>query len=455
MQDAVIIGAGQAGPPLAARLAAAGQLVTLIEKRRLGGTCVNDGCIPTKTLVASARAAWVARSAAEWGVVVDGDVRIDMTRVKARKDAVVQSSLDGLDRWLGAMPGLTLRTGQARFVGRDAVEVDGERIAARRFFINTGARSIIPDVPGLREVALTHVEMMDIDVLPEHLVVIGSSFIALEFAQMYRRFGSRVTLIARGDRILSREDEDVAREIAKVLAGEGVDIRARTRLVRAERRGTGIRLHLERDGIPETLDASSVLVATGRVPNSDELGLERCGVSVDDHGYIVVDDRLQTSVAGIWALGDVNGRGAFTHTSYNDFEVVAANLLDNAERSIADRPFIAGLYVDPPLGRVGWSEREARASGRPILKGMRMMTRVGRARERGETAGFIKILVDAETQRIVGASILGIEADEAIHAIAATMSAQAPYSRLRDAVFAHPTVSELIPTVLGELQPLV
>ena len=449
--DDVIIGAGQAGPFLAARLADSGRRVALVEKRRLGGTCVNDGCIPTKTLVASARAAYVAREAGRWGVVIGGEVSVDLKKVKARKDAVVQESRDGLQSWLGGTKNLTLISGHARFVSPTELEVDGRRLRAQRFFLNTGARPILPPTPGLAEVALTNTEMMELDSLPEHLAIIGASFIALEFAQMYRRFGSRVTVLARGPRLLPREDEDAAEVVAKVFAREGISVRTKTEVASVTKTGAGARLALSSG---EVLEASHVLVAIGRQPNSDQLGLDAAGVSKDAHGNITVDDQLRTNVPHIYALGDVNGRGAFTHTSYNDFEVVAANLLDGASRTIKDRLFIAGVYVDPPLGRVGMSEREARASGRPVLKGFRPMTRVGRARERGETDGFIKVLVDAETKRIVGASILGIEGDEAIHSIAAVMTAGAPYTVLQQAVFAHPTVSELIPTVLGSLAPL-
>jgi pyruvate/2-oxoglutarate dehydrogenase complex dihydrolipoamide dehydrogenase (E3) component len=447
----VVVGAGQSGPFLAARLAEAGRRVALIEKRRLGGTCVNDGCIPTKTLVASARAAWMVREAHRWGVVVPPGARVELAQVKARKDEVVQASLDSLDTWLRGTAGLTLIDGHARFLSPTEIEVGDRRLTAERFFLNTGARAIVPPTPGLAEVALTNTEMMDLIVLPEHLVVVGGGVVAVEFAQMYRRFGSRVTMLLRGHGLLSREDEDVAAVVTEVLTREGIAIRTGAEVRQVARTTTGARLTLAGG---EAIEATHVLVATGRAPSSDHLGLDAAGVVTDERGYVTVDGRLRTNVAHIYALGDVNGRGAFTHTSYNDFEVVAANLLDGASRSIDDRIFIAGIYVDPPLGRVGMTEREARASGRRVLRGLRPMTRVGRAKERGETDGFIKILVDADSRLILGAAILGIEGDEAVHVIAAAMTARAPYTVLREAVFAHPTVSELIPTVLGGLEPL-
>ncbi len=453
MQDAVIIGAGQAGPFLAARLAGAGQKVTLVDKRALGGTCVNDGCTPTKTLVASARIAYTAREAARWGVVV-GDVRVDMKAVRARKDTVVAASRDGLDAWLGSMPGLTLVRDAARFVSPNAVEAGGRRIEGKRFFINTGAHPVVPAAPGLEEVCLTNEDVMDLDEAPEHLVVVGSSFVALEFAQIYRRFGSRVTVLARSGRVLTHEDEAVADVVTEVFVREGIEVRTGATVARAEKTAAGVRVHVARGGVIEPLDASHVLVAAGRAPNTAGLGLEAAGVTVDAAGYIPVNDVLQTNVEHIWALGDVNRRGAFTHTSYNDYEVAAANLLDGAHRSVASRIPVSCMFVDPPLGRVGMSEREARASGKKILKGLRPMTRVSRASERGETDGFLQILVDAETSKIVGATLLGVEADEAVHVIAAFMATGAPYTVLQQTVLSHPTVSELIPTVLGELEPL-
>lgn len=465
--DDVIIGAGQSGPFLAERLAKSGRRVALIERRALGGTCVNDGCIPTKTLVASARAAWVARNAARWGVQLQGEVKVDMAKVKARKDAVVAESQRSLARWLGGTEHLTLIDGHARFVAPDAVEVGGERITGSRFFLNTGARVLVPPITGLAEVPyLTNTSIMDVDTLPSHLIILGGSYIGLEFAQMYRRFGSEVTVIERSDRLIGREDPEVSAEIRAALEEEGVAIRLESQVARvasAEARegasqggskgGSQGELRIELAG-GESLRGSHLLLAIGRTPNSHDLGLDAAGVATDSRGYITVDDHLRTSQPHIWALGDVNGRGAFTHTSYDDFQIVAANLLDGADRRLGHRLPIYGLYVDPPLGRCGMNEAEARASGRRVLVGKREMSRVGRARERGETRGFIKIMVDADTRRILGAAILGIEGDEAIHGIVDVMYADAPYTVLQEAVHAHPTVSELIPTVLGELRPL-
>lgn len=447
--DAIVIGAGQSGPPLAARLAGAGQKVALVERRRLGGTCVNDGCIPTKTLIASARAAWVAREAERFGVRIDGGVSVDMKKVKARKDAVVKESLDGLDQWLRATQNLTLVSGHARFESPTTVRVGDDVLEADKFFLDVGGRAIVPDVfSGVRH--WTNSSMMDVDFVPEHLVVVGGSYVGLEFAQMYRRFGSRVTVIEHGPRLISREDEDVSDAILKILEGEGIEVHLAAKVLEA-REASG-RVTLRTTG--PTIEGCHVLLAVGRLPNTHDLGLEHAGVRTDARGYIQVDDQLVTSTRNIWALGDVNGRGAFTHTSYNDYEIVAANLLDNDLRRVTDRFTIYALFTDPPLGRVGMTEREAKATGRPVLVGRRPMTRVGRARERGETQGFIKILVDAETKQILGGAILGIEGDEVIHVLADVMYAKAPYTVISRAVHLHPTVSELLPTTLQSLEPI-
>ncbi len=447
--DAIVIGAGQSGPFLAVKLAAAGRSVALIERRGLGGTCVNDGCIPTKTLVASARAAWVARNAERFGVVLGGPVSVDMKRVKARKDAVVQDSRDSLASWIASTKNLRLIEGHARFEGPTSVRVGDELLEADQIFVNVGARAIVPALfAGVPH--LTNSSMMDVDFVPEHLIVVGGSYIALEFAQMYRRFGSRVTVIERGPRLAAREDEDVSREIQHILELEEIDIRTGTSVLSAESRGGGVVLQTSGGEIA----GSHLLVATGRAPNTGDLGLDRAGIKTDEHGYILVDDELRTSNPQVYATGDVNGRGAFTHTSYNDFEILAENLLEQGTRRVSDRLPIYGLYTDPPLGRVGMNEREVRASGRRVLVGKRPMTRVGRAHERGETHGFIKIFVDADSKEILGAAILGIEGDEAIHCLADVMYAGAPYTVISRAVHAHPTVSELIPTTLQDLKPL-
>jgi pyruvate/2-oxoglutarate dehydrogenase complex dihydrolipoamide dehydrogenase (E3) component len=451
--DAVIVGAGQSGPSLAVKLAETGQKVALVERRGLGGTCVNDGCIPTKTLIASARAAWVAREAARFGVVIGGrgagvKVSVDMKRVKARKDEVVQESRDSLASWIAGTKGLELIEGHARFVGPRRLDVGSSVLVADRIFLNVGARALVPEIAGLRDAPfLTNHSMMDLDTLPEHLVVLGGSYVALEFAQMYRRFGSEVTILERGSRIASREDEDVSAEIARVLQREGITIHTG---VQASAITPGLTVHFG----DRSVSGSHLLVAVGRVPNTDDLGLREAGIDTDERGYIRVDDELRTSAEGIWAIGDCNGRGAFTHTSYNDYEVVASNVTGGEKRSIRDRIPIYALYVDPPLGRVGMNEKEALASGANVLVAKRPMTRVGRARERSETDGFIKVLVDGDSKRILGAAILGIEGDEVVHTIAAVMYAKAPYTLITHAVHAHPTVSELLPTTLESLAPL-
>lgn len=447
--DAVVIGAGQSGPSLAVRLANAGRKVALVERRGLGGTCVNDGCIPTKTLIASARAAWVAREAARFGVRIEGAVSVDMKAVKARKDAVVQESRDGLRAWTSGTENLSVIHGQARFEGPNVVRVGDDLLEAKQIFINVGGRAVVPDVLA-RVPHLTNASMMDVDFLPDHLVVVGGSYVGLEFAQMYRRFGSRVTVVEQGPRLIAREDPDVSAEVQRILELEGIAVHTSTTVLEAS--GKAGDLVLRTSG--PTIAGSHVLCAIGRTPNTHDLGLDRAGVRVDARGYIEVDDELRTSVPHIWAIGDVNGRGAFTHTSYNDYEIVAENLLDGASRRVTDRIPIYGLFTDPPLGRVGMNEREARASGRRVLVGKRPMTRVGRARERGETHGFIKVMVDADTREILGAAILGIEGDEAIHVIADVMYARAPYTVIARAVHAHPTVSELIPTTFQSLAPL-
>jgi pyruvate/2-oxoglutarate dehydrogenase complex dihydrolipoamide dehydrogenase (E3) component len=447
--DAIVIGAGQAGPPLAVRLAQAGQRVALIERQLLGGTCVNNGCIPTKTLIASARAAFVTRHSADWGVRVQGSIEVDMVAIKARKDAVVRESRTSLEDWLGATERLDLIYGEARFESAHSVRVGDRALAAERFFIDCGGRPFVPELPGLHDIPyLTNVEMMDLEVLPEHLIILGGSYIGLEFGQMYRRFGSRVTIIELADRLVPREDEDVSQALLELMQAEGIEVRLATQVNRVQRDGAGVSLELEDHG---RLRGSHLLVAIGRVPNSDTLGLESIGVRLDPRGHIEVDDWLRSSLPHIWALGEINGHGAFTHTAYNDFEIVAANLLDQDDRKLSDRIPIYGLFTDPPLGRVGLTERQARAGGRPLLIGKREMSRVGRARERGETRGFIKIVADAESKTLLGAAIFGIEGDEAIHCIADVMYANAPYTVLQRAVHAHPTVSELIPTVLGEM----
>jgi pyruvate/2-oxoglutarate dehydrogenase complex dihydrolipoamide dehydrogenase (E3) component len=452
--DAIVIGMGQAGPALCARLDRQGLKSAAIERGELGGTCVNNGCIPTKTLVASARAAHMARRGGEYGFSA-GDVRVDMRAVKARKDKVVGHSTNGLAQWFGHMRNVTLIRGHARLTGPRSVSVDGRELVADRIFINVGGRALVPDMPGLRDVPyLTNESIMDVDFLPEHLVIVGGSYIGLEFAQMYRRFGSRVTVVERAEKLLPREDDDIAAEIRAVLEREGIEIRTGAECIGFEKRDGGIAVGLTCKGGEPIAVGSHVLLAIGRVPNTRDLGLEAAGVEVDPRGFIKVDDECRTNVPGIWALGDANGRGAFTHTSYNDYEIVAANLFDDDPRRISQRIACYALFIDPPLGRAGMSEKEARATGRSLLAGKMLMTRVGRAREAGETQGFMKVIVDAETEEILGAALLGLNGDEIVHSLLDVMYAKSPYTTIQRAVHIHPTVTELIPTLLGNLKPL-
>ncbi len=453
--DSIIIGSGQAGPPLAARLTGANLSVAFIEREHFGGTCVNDGCIPTKTLIASAHAAFVARRHADFGVTIGGPIGVDMKAVKARKDAIVQASVNGVAQLVQDMPGLSVFWGHARFNGPHQITVNGETIEAEKIFINVGGRPVIPDWPALRDIPyLTNSSIMNVDYLPEHLIVIGGSYIGLEFAQMYRRFGSRVTLVEQGPRLIAREDEDVSEAIQDILTREGIELRLGAKCIGVEKREGGVAVTADcASGAPDIF-GSHVLLAIGRRPNTDDLGLTAAGIATDERGYIRVDEQLRTNVPGVWALGDVNGRGAFTHTSWNDYEIVAGNLLDNDPRRVSDRIAAYALFIDPPLGRVGMSEREVRASGRNALIGKMPMTRVGRAKERGETLGFMKVIVDAETKRIIGAALLGLNGDELVHSLLDLMYADAPYTVISRAMHIHPTVSELIPTLLQHLKPL-
>jgi pyruvate/2-oxoglutarate dehydrogenase complex dihydrolipoamide dehydrogenase (E3) component len=452
--DAIIIGAGQAGPSLAGRLTAAGMTVAFVERKLFGGTCVNSGCMPTKTLVASAYAAHVARRAADYGVVLNGAPQIDMRKVKSRADTVILNARTGVEKHLRGMHGCTVIQGQARFEGPDTISVGNQQLSAPRIFINVGGRAIVPDMPGVRDVPfLTNTTILELDRVPRHLVVVGGSYIGLEFAQMYRRFGAEVTVIEKSPRLIAREDEDVSEAIQKILEGEGIRIRTSAECITLAPHADGVAVGVDcHQGPPEAI-GSDVLLAVGRRPNTDDLALDRAGVAVDARGYITVDDSLATSVSGIWALGDCNGRGAFTHTAYNDYEIVAANLLDGESRKVSARIPAYALYIDPPLGRVGMTDAQAAATGRPLLKNTRPMTRVGRAVEKDETQGFMKMVADAETKQILGAAFLGTGGDEAVHGVIDMMHAGATVDTYRWAVPIHPTVSELIPTILGDLKP--
>jgi pyruvate/2-oxoglutarate dehydrogenase complex dihydrolipoamide dehydrogenase (E3) component len=452
--DAIIIGAGQAGPPLASRLTRAGMTVAMVERKLFGGTCVNTGCMPTKTLVASAYAAHVARRGADYGIVSDGAIHVDMVRVKARADAVSANARAGVEKWLRGMAGCRVLQGHARFEAPDTVRVGDELLAAPRLFINVGGRAIVPDFPRIGEVSyLTNTSILALDRSPKHLVIVGGSYIGLEFAQMFRRFGTAVTVVEKTPRLIGREDADVSEAIRDILLGEGINVRTGAECIAVVPHEQGVAVGVDcLEGEP-TVVGSHVLLAVGRRPNTDDLGLDRAGVATDARGYITVDDTLATNVSGIWALGDCNGRGAFTHTSYNDFEIVAANLLDGEHRRVSDRIPAYALYIDPPLGRVGMTVDQARAQSRPLLIGNRPMSRVGRAIEKGETLGLMKIVADAETRKILGAAILGTGGDEAIHGVLDMMNAGVTYDVLERAVPIHPTVSELIPTLLSEMRP--
>lgn len=453
--DAIIVGAGQAGPSLAGRLSAAGMKTAIVERKYFGGTCVNTGCVPTKTMVASAYAARIAQRAQEYGVVLNGPPRVDMKAVKARKDAIVEKSRTGVESWMRGLQNCTVYQEQARLESHTEVRVGNELLSSPRIFLNVGGRAVVPKMPGVNEVPyLDNSSMMDLDVLPPRLLIVGGSYIGLEFAQMFRRFGSEVTVIEMKPRLISREDPDISESIAEILRNERIELRMNAKCIALKKHPQGVAVTVDcTEGAPEVV-GSQVLLAVGRRPNTDDLGLDKAGVRQDKHGYIVVDDQLRTNVPGIWAMGDCNGKGAFTHTAYNDFEIVAANLLDHDPRRVSDRITAYNLYIDPPLGRCGLTESQVQESGRRALIGQRPMTQVGRAVEKGETQGFMKILVDAESKQILGAAILGPGGDEAIHCVLDVMYTKAPYTVLQHAVNIHPTVSELVPTILGDLKPL-
>lgn len=452
--DAIVVGAGQAGPALAARLDREGLKTAFVERKLLGGTCVNTGCIPTKTLVASARAIHMARRGAEYGFAT-GRVRVDMAAIKRRKDGVVRQSTEGLAKWIAAMKNVELIQGHARFTAPRTIAVDGRSLSAERIFLDVGGRASIPDMPGLEDVPfLTNSTMMEVDFAPRHLVIVGGSYIGLEFAQMYRRFGSKVTVVEMAPKLLAREDDDVAQEIRAILEREGIEIRTAAKCLAVKRSGNRVSVRLSCEEGSPSARGTHVLLAVGRRPNTHDLGLAEAGIEADERGFIKVDDELRTSAEGVWALGEANGRGAFTHTSYNDYEIVAANLFDADRRRVSDRIPAYALFIDPPLGRAGMSEAEAKKSGRRVLAAKMLMTRVGRAREAGETQGFMKVLVDADSKELLGAALLGLNADEVVHSLLDMMYAKRPYTTIQRAVHIHPTVTELIPTLLGSLKPL-
>jgi pyruvate/2-oxoglutarate dehydrogenase complex dihydrolipoamide dehydrogenase (E3) component len=453
--DALIIGTGQAGPALAARLSGAGRKVAVVERHKFGGTCVNDGCTPTKAMVASAYAAHVARRAADYGVLVHGSPRVDMKRVKARKDEIVGKSSQNVQKWMEGLKGGKVYRGHARFTAKNSVEVNGEQLTAEKIFLDVGGRPSVPKMPGIETVPyLTNVTMMDVDFVPEHLIVVGGSYVGLEFAQMFRRFGARVTVVEMGPRLVGREDEDVSAEIRSFLEDEGIAVRVNAECLSVQKEAGGVSVGLDcKEGAPRER-GTHLLLAVGRVPNTEDLGLQAAGIETDKRGYIEVDEALRTSNPSVWALGDCNGKGAFTHTAYNDYEIVADNLLSNAGRKYTDRVPVYALYTDPPLGRLGMGEAEIRKAGIKALVGKRPMTRVSRAVEKGETRGFLKIHVEQSSQRILGASLLGTSADEAVHSLIDALYARLPAAEFRRHVRIHPNVSELLPTVLEDLKPM-
>ena len=455
--DAIVIGGGQAGPSLAARFAGAGKSVAIIERHLFGGTCVNAGCTPTKTLIASARIAYDARRAYDYGVELPtANVAVNMRAVQARKKRIVDAARTGLEKWMRGLQNCTVYEGHARFESARSVSVDGQELAAEQIFINVGGRPRIPPFPGIDKVpCLTSTSLLELEELPAHLIVVGGSYVGLEFAQMYRRFGSEVTVIEKESRLLSREDPEVCGAIQSALEAEGIQIRLEAECIQLAHDAEAVTANVNCSVGSPQITGSHALIAVGRIPNTDDLGLEKAGVETDHAGFIKVDDELRTNVSGIWALGDCNGKGAFTHTAYNDFEIAAANVLGGSpRRRLSDRIPCYALFVDPPLGRVGLTERDALAQGHTIRIGSRPMTKIARAIEKGETRGLMKVVVDAESNLILGASILGVGADEAIHSIIDIMAARVPYTILRSTVHIHPTVSELIPTVLGELGPI-
>jgi len=452
--DAIIVGAGQAGPAIAARCSREGLKTAVIERHHFGGTCVNVGCVPTKTLVASARAVRMAQRGDEFGFDLS-DLRVDMARVMARKNAIVAKSREGVEGWMRGLKHTEVIVGHARFTAPAVLEVDGRRLTAPRIFLNVGGRATRPALPGIDTVpTLDNTSVMELDAVPEHLIVVGGSYIGLEFAQMMRRFGAQVTVVERSARLLPREDQDVSDGIRAILEAEGVRFELGAECLSLARSGESIVVGAACGGASEGITGSHVLLAVGRQPNTEDLGLERAGVRTDARGFIVVDDQCHTSAEGVWAVGDCNGRGAFTHTSWNDHEIVVANLFDSDPRRIGDRIPCYALFIDPALGRVGMSETEAVASGKRLLRAKMPMQRVGRAREAGESQGFMKVLVDADSQHILGAAILGLNGDEVVHSLLDVMAARQPYTVISRAVHIHPTVTELVPTLLQQLKPI-
>ena len=451
--DAIVIGTGQAGKPLSFALADLGWKVALIERAELGGTCVNTGCTPTKTMVASAQVAHYARDAARWGVHAS-DVSVDMPEVVARKNRVVENAHKRIQEHIDGRPTLKLVSGSAKFIAPHQVQVGAEVFESEKIFINSGTRPAIPRIPGLDTVPfLTNATIMELQAVPEHLIVLGGGYIGLEFGQMFRRFGSRVIIIHNGERVLPREDPDITSALTEALESEGIVLRMNVETKRVDHRDGAIALTVESSGRSETLQGSHFLVATGRKPNTDDLGLEAAGVLTDARGYIIVNGRMETNVPGVWALGDVKGGPAFTHISYNDYQIAYANIVEGKNLSIVNRYLPYALFTDPQLGRVGITETEARASGRKFKMGTFPMSSVSRAIERDETAGLMKIIVDAQSDRILGAAVLGSEGGETVQILGAMVWADAPYTVLRGAVYIHPTMAEGLFGLMESVKP--
>jgi pyruvate/2-oxoglutarate dehydrogenase complex dihydrolipoamide dehydrogenase (E3) component len=456
--DAIVVGAGQAGPAIAARCSKEGLRTAVIERGHFGGTCVNVGCVPTKTLVASARAVQQARRGAEFGFAVE-TLRVNLARVIARKDDIVRASREGVEGWMRGLANTEVIVGAARFTAPSTLAVNGRTLSAPRIFLNLGGRAMRPPLAGIDEVpTLDNTSVMQLAEVPEHLVVVGGSYIGLEFAHVMRRFGSEVTVVERSPKLLPREDDDVADGIRAILEKEGIRFELNAECLALEREGARIRVGAACAADTAPIVGTHVLLATGRRANTDGIGLELAGIRTDERGFIVVDEQCRTSAEGVWAVGDCNGRGAFTHTSWNDHEVVVANLFDHDPRRIGERIPCYALFIDPPLGRVGMTDSEARAfaqkNGRKLLRAKMPMKRVGRAREAGETEGFMKVIVDADSQRILGAAILGLSGDEVVHSLLDVMAADRPYTVISRAVHIHPTVTELVPTLLQQLTPM-
>ena len=452
--DAIIVGSGQAGTPLAFKFAGEGKKVAFIEKEHWGGTCLNVGCTPTKAYVASARRMWDAQHGIELGVSIPEGVKIDLQKVKERKDALIRKSYEGIAYGIKSSDNIIPYKGEASFTGFKTLEVNGEQIQAEHIFINTGARPLIPE--GFEEVDyLTNQSILQLYELPEHLIIVGGSYIGLEFGQMFKRFGSKVTIIERNEQIIASEDDEISKSILKTLEEEGVEFRLNATCISGKNNKDGtITVSVDcRKGAPE-ITGTHLLLAVGRTPNTDMLNFPATGLSADKRGYLEVNDYLETSVPGIYALGDCNGKGAFTHTAYNDYEIVADNMFEGKDRKVSDRIITYALYVDPPLGRAGITKKEALSKGYNILEAKMPMKRIARAKEKGETKGLMNAIINADTKEFLGAAVLGVGGDEIISSILTLMYAKAPYTVFRDAVIPHPTIAELIPTILESVKKI-